>query len=512
MTAIRTIGIIALGLGLCASSAAAQGDPPAPTAPTPDQEPTIEQRLRVLPINDYAARGALPTPADLELLVKEKDVTGIICLLEDKELPAELREAAQKAGAAFEIHSLGFHPDRPPSEARINRQAVHKVVDLIKGMTAGRTYVHCDTTGNRASVIEFAYRVSVNGWDYAQALRQAVDHGFKPGEMPGLVEDMKLLASGLEELPVIEGIDISSRDLLGPGEPVTVGGVRLNTKTMGEGPPVYIIHGGPGESHTQYRPYLDALADGHMLVYYDQRGCGSSGRPQFAEAYTIDRLVTELEGLRVKLGHERISLVAHSSGGGIALKYALAYPQHVDKLVIVSSWASGEEFVRNSGLVQQLMSPDDVQAYQTIDAKRRKERRMLNDSEIAELAKMSYPANFFGVMSPQFREEWNRRAQVSALAWYALTPEFFVTYDIREQLANLSALPTLVIVGKFDVITPPSIMQTIAGGIKGARYEVFERSGHFPMVEEHDRFIKLVSEFLDSESPAAVEPKESTSS
>ena len=82
---------------------------------------------------------------------------------------------------------------------------------------------------------------------------------------------------------------------------------------------------------------------------------------------------------------------------------------------------------------------------------------------------------------------------------YALARECFGKYDVREQLAELAGLPTLVIAGKFDVITSPSMMKTIADGIAGARLEVFDRSGHFPFVEEHDKFIEMVSAFLSAE-------------
>ena len=101
--------------------------------------------------------------------------------------------------------------------------------------------------------------------------------------------------------------------------------------------PVVFIHGGPGEGSQHFAALTGPTLDSALqLVYFDQRGSGRSERP-WTRDYAISTLVDDIERLRENLGVDRISLIAHSFGGMLALEYAAAHPRRVERMVLVSA-------------------------------------------------------------------------------------------------------------------------------------------------------------------------------
>lgn len=117
-------------------------------------------------------------------------------------------------------------------------------------------------------------------------------------------------------------------------------GVRLAVHSVGTGPPLCALHGGPASDHRSFGDYLTSIAGCRELLLLDQRGCGQSEDAP-VESYTIERLAEDVEDTRVALGHERIDLLAHSFGGVIAANYARRWPDRVRALVFVAASASG---------------------------------------------------------------------------------------------------------------------------------------------------------------------------
>ncbi|NOX59495.1 MAG: alpha/beta fold hydrolase [Planctomycetes bacterium] len=458
----------------------------------------FEKRLRISALSDHVIYGAAPSRTDIAFLARTRGVNRIICLLAASPKVDEEKAAAKALGVAFEHRPLAIGLDGPLDKARIDRTVARSIVDDLKSITDGATYVHCQSGRDRAGFIRFAHRILIDEWSFAAALKESLELGFASAKLPGFFLDMKLLASGLDELPKLKSMPIAGDDLNARATNANIGAQTLNVKIMGEGPPLYVIHGGPGESHKMFRPYLDAFAKTHTLVYYDQVGCGGSSKPQFAEAYTLERQTKELDLLRSVAKHEKISMIAQSSGCLIAIKYALMFPDRVDKMVLLAGWANGEEFRANLQLLGAVMQPPDRAGFDLVMGKLRKSMRRPNDRELVGLVGLQVPGMFFGEVDYAFRKDWQRHIEVSSFVNAAMEKEVFKDLDIRSDLAKIKNIPTLVIAGKFDLITPPSVVQSLAEGIKGSRFEVFQRSGHFPMVEENERFIEMVSSFLAS--------------
>src|SRR6267143_1850997 len=118
---------------------------------------------------------------------------------------------------------------------------------------------------------------------------------------------------------------------------VELNGVRLYTRRVGHGPPVVVLHGGPGAHHDYLLPQYDRLAEGgRVLLYYDQRGGGRSPVPRDVPVGWREQ-VADLEALRGHWELDRLTIVGYSWGGLLALLYALEHPDRIARLALVSS-------------------------------------------------------------------------------------------------------------------------------------------------------------------------------
>lgn len=119
---------------------------------------------------------------------------------------------------------------------------------------------------------------------------------------------------------------------------VEVGDIVMNVAEAGraDGPPVLLLHGFP-DSWRLWRHQIDALSDaGHRVVAPDLRGFGSTDKPTDVAAYGMRHLVGDVVGLLRVLGVDRTAVVGHDWGAGLAWATAMAAPNVVERLAVVS--------------------------------------------------------------------------------------------------------------------------------------------------------------------------------
>jgi len=120
--------------------------------------------------------------------------------------------------------------------------------------------------------------------------------------------------------------------------PTTDGAARLYVTSMGQGPTVVVLHGGPGNDFHYLVPALRPLAKQYRFVLFDQRGSlFSPVREKDVEKIGLDVLVDDLETLRAALGEPQLVLLGHSFGTILAQAYYRKYPEHVAGLVLAAS-------------------------------------------------------------------------------------------------------------------------------------------------------------------------------
>jgi len=112
-------------------------------------------------------------------------------------------------------------------------------------------------------------------------------------------------------------------------------GTRLAYHQAGEGRPLLCVPGGPMQA-SAYLGDLGGLSAHRLLVLLDLRGTGASAVPADPASYRCDRLVDDVEALRVQLGLDRIDLLGHSAGAALALLYAARHPDRVGRLVLLN--------------------------------------------------------------------------------------------------------------------------------------------------------------------------------
>ena len=239
--------------------------------------------------------------------------------------------------------------------------------------------------------------------------------------------------------------------------------------------PLVCLHGGPGSTHNYFRP-LERLAEERLVVLYDQLGCGRSDRPEVEWNLAIFT-DEQLQHLREELGLDRIHLLGTSWGGMLALEHALARPDAVSSLVLSSTLASTEEWVVEAKRLSDLIEGDDDKVLAEF------ERRHFyrGAGEPLELVRMREEKN-----SAVYEAMWgpNEWTMTGALAGW----------DVRPRLAELQ-MPTLILRGAHDLSTP-AISKTLTDGIPHAREVVFAESSHTPVLEETERYLRVVREFL----------------
>jgi proline-specific peptidase len=272
---------------------------------------------------------------------------------------------------------------------------------------------------------------------------------------------------------------------------VTVNGARLYCETHGpeDAPVLVILHGGPGvgDCRDQVRDYR-ALADEFRLVFYDARG---SGRSEEKPPYTHEQWVADVDELTRQLGIETFALLGHSYGGIVAQEYVVWNPARVRQLILVDTSAST---VENELSIQRALEAD-LPGIEEGWLRKLFEGRLDSNHEMREMWEALLPLYFDGPIDPTLPK---RMADDTYFHYATHNFAFSVNnpaYDVRDRLPAVE-VPTLVICGGNDWITPLAKSEEIVSLVPHSRLEVFANSGHMPMIEESEKFIGVLRGFL----------------
>jgi proline-specific peptidase len=262
--------------------------------------------------------------------------------------------------------------------------------------------------------------------------------------------------------------------------------------------PLLCLHGGPGIPHDYLEP-LEAMAStGRPVIFYDQLGCGNSDQPHDPSLWTIDLFVDQVRVIRRALGLERVHLLGQSWGGMLAMEYALTQPAGLQSLVLADSPASIPHWVAEANRLRADL-PSDVQKTLL-----KHETEGTTESAEYQKAMLVFYRRHFCRIDPwpdcvdRAFEKLTRNPEVYNTMWGP--SEFYATgplkdWDIEHRLGEIRA-PTLVIGGRYDEATP-AITETVHRGIPGSQWVIFEHSAHLPHVEETERYLQVLGEFLD---------------
>lgn len=271
-------------------------------------------------------------------------------------------------------------------------------------------------------------------------------------------------------------------------------GVELHYQSVGNGTPAVILSGGPGFTVDYMIPVGDFLPAGYRRIYFEQRGTGRSRPAKLApESMTLQTAVEDLEGLRVRLKQDRLLLVGHSWGGMLAMAYAVAHPDRVDRLILIGSGGPTLEFAQWFGdNIDARLRPEDLEArsYWRAAAK----NGVAPDKVALENVRAIVPGYFFdrkkGLAFATEIKDGALHQDVNELLFADLGKH----YDLGPGLRKLDR-PVLIIHGHQDPIGDKTA-EDIHALIAGSTLTYINKSGHFPWIEQPDDFRRAIAEFL----------------
>lgn len=261
---------------------------------------------------------------------------------------------------------------------------------------------------------------------------------------------------------------------------LVVGDYTINYHDQGEGDVILLIHGsGPGvTSWANWRGVIPVLSKQARVIAPDMLGFGYTSCPadlKLDPATWVDSLVGLLDGLEI----EQVSIVGNSFGGAIALAFANAYPNRVNKLVLMG--AAGLSFPITEGLDKVWGYQPSVQAMRDLMEVFNYDHSIIND----DLVQMRYEASIRDDVQTRFEQLFPepRQQGVEMLA-------------LKED--DLRALPhsTLLIHGRDDQVIPLELSERVLRLIPRSQLHVFGQCGHWVQIEKANEFIRLLVDFL----------------
>jgi len=240
-------------------------------------------------------------------------------------------------------------------------------------------------------------------------------------------------------------------------------------------------------------PYL---ARRFTVIAPDLIGHGESDKPR--GDYSLGAHASGLRDLLLSLGHERATLVGHSLGGGIAMQASYQFPELCERLVLVDSGGLGRDV---SPLLRAATLPGSEYVLPLLAA-----TRLLDAGRLAA-GLLSRVGLRVGTDIEEMARGHATLTDADARAAFLHTLRSVVEpggqrVEASNRLYLAERIPFLLIWGQQDTIIPVSHGQAAHERVKGSRLEIFPSSGHFPQLDEPERFLDVLVEFIDSSEPA----------
>jgi proline iminopeptidase len=303
---------------------------------------------------------------------------------------------------------------------------------------------------------------------------------------------------------IVACLTVRAQEIRHPqGRLITVNGAKLWCETEGSGEPILLIPMGPGRSHDYFHPYFSVLAEKHEIIYFDPFGRGKSDRARSVGDYSFERDVEDIEGLRQALRIEKLIIVGHSYGGMVAIAYALKHPSSVQKLVLLNTQLSSEDwqayadnfdylirnhFPDNWARIQELRAQGFHSGSPELQAalKGLPWGRLMSFYDASNRAKLNTPPD-------SFNEDVEFALGGDDIVFYVKGD--LARLDFRIQVKDLK-MPFLVVAGLFDRGLLPKSALLFKKYAPQADFIMMQKSGHFPWVEESAELTNILRRFL----------------
>jgi pimeloyl-ACP methyl ester carboxylesterase len=279
---------------------------------------------------------------------------------------------------------------------------------------------------------------------------------------------------------------------------IVLHGHHVFYRSEGSGPVIVLVHGITSTSAT-WSNVLPYLAERFTVIAPDLLGHGESAKPR--GDYSLGAYASGIRDLLIALGHERATFVGHSLGGGVAMQLAYQFPEHCDRLVLVSSGGLGSDI---SALLRAASLPGSELVLPLL----------VNEQVLGVGRAVGRLLGRVGLRAhTDLGEVLRGHASLSdgeARAAFLHTLRGIV--DLRGQRVDASdrlylarAIPFLLVWGERDPIIPVEHGRAAHRRVPGSRLEVFPGAGHFPHLDDPLRFVRLLTDFMETSEPAEID-------
>jgi pimeloyl-ACP methyl ester carboxylesterase len=279
---------------------------------------------------------------------------------------------------------------------------------------------------------------------------------------------------------------------------IVLHGHRVFYRLAGSGPVVVLVHGITSTSAT-WANALPYLAERFTVIAPDLLGHGDSAKPR--GDYSLGAYASGIRDLLIALGHERATFVGHSLGGGVAMQLAYQFPEHSERLVLVSSGGLGRHItpllraasVPGSELVLPLLVNERLLGAGRLVGRLLGRVGLRVHTDLGEVLR--------GHASLSDGEA--RAAFIHTLR--TIVDPWGQRVDASDRLYLAQAIPFLIVWGERDPIIPVEHAHAAHRLVPGSRLELFPNAGHFPHLDDPLRFVRLLIDFMETTEPAQVD-------
>ena len=276
---------------------------------------------------------------------------------------------------------------------------------------------------------------------------------------------------------------------------LTIHGHRRAFVKVGQGPVVLLLHG-LGCDHTTWDSVIDTLSRRYTVIAPDLLGHGRSDKPR--ADYSVGGYANGMRDLLTCLGIDRVTVVGHSFGGGVAMQFAYQFPERTERLMLVASGGLGPEV---SPAIRAVSTPGfhQVMGVLTLPGVRHvgmAGMRTLSRAPWKTTRDLDEVACIYDSFKDPAARHAIRHVVKAVVDWRGQ----IVTMADRAYLTE--EMPMSVVWGRDDRVIPVSHANNAARLAPRARVEVIPNAGHFPHKDHPQRFAKIVHEFIRTTQPA----------
>jgi pimeloyl-ACP methyl ester carboxylesterase len=267
-------------------------------------------------------------------------------------------------------------------------------------------------------------------------------------------------------------------------------------RVLGSGPTALLLIHGLGSDGATWDMIAPRLAEKYTLIVPDLLGHGHSAKPR--ADYSIGGYANGMRDLLGLLGIERVTVVGHSFGGGVAMQFAYQFPERTDRLILVGCGGIGREV---SVVLRALTMPG---ASLAVGASHLAPVGVVR-AAVRTAVRLGLPKSLGADLDEAFTVHASLRDPAARAAFLHVLRH---VVDWRGQLITMrdrayltEGLPTLIVWGEEDHVLPAGHADLAAALMSGSRTVVVPGVGHFPHREAPDAFVDAVVDFLDSSTP-----------